>query len=133
MPETESVLAANEAFYSALLTCDFELMEELWATDAPVNCIHPGWHNLVGREAVMESWRAILINNAPPNMTVHEPGVTIYDDLAVVICSEVFPEMTLVATNIFIREDGDWKMILHQAGGSVQSLAKLGNQGGYLQ
>jgi hypothetical protein len=33
-----------------------------------------------------------------------------------VVCHEVLPEGVLVATNVFVREDGAWKVVHHQAG-----------------
>ena len=41
MHETE-VLAANEAFYRAFDDGDREAMRRLWASRAPVVCVHPG-------------------------------------------------------------------------------------------
>lgn len=118
MSEQMTVLFANEAFYASFLGGDFEVMETLWARSFPVSCIHPGWHNLIGWDLVMESWKSILTNSELPKMEVRNSVANIYGDIAVVICYEVFEEVTLVATNIFIKEEGNWKMIHHQAGGS---------------
>ena len=118
MSDQMTVLFANEAYYAAFLSGDYETMETLWARTAVVSCIHPGWHHLMGRDAVMESWSSILTNSDLPNMEVSNSIATIYGDMAVVICYEVFPEVTLVATNIFVKEEGLWKIIHHQAGGS---------------
>lgn len=118
MTETPAVLFANEVFYVAFLNGDYDSMESLWATGVPVSCIHPGWHHLTGRDVVMESWYAMMTNNEPPAMEFQNATATVYGNLAVVICYEAFSTVTLVATNIFIKEDGLWKMIHHQAGGS---------------
>ena len=118
MSDRLTVLFANEAYYAAFVSGDFETMETLWARSAPVSCIHPGWHHLRGWDAVMESWRSILTNSNLPEMDVSNSTATIYGDMAVVICYEVFAEVTLVATNIFVKEEGLWKIIHHQAGGS---------------
>ena len=48
MSDEEAVLAANEAFYRAFAARDFAAMDALWAAEAPVACIHPGWDALVG-------------------------------------------------------------------------------------
>ena len=56
MSEHAAVNFANEAFYVAFSTRDLEAMDALWARQAPVTCIHPGWNALTGRDAVMESW-----------------------------------------------------------------------------
>lgn len=52
-------------------------MDGMWATDAPVACIHPGWGPIVGRDAgVMRSWHDILANPASPEVTCASPRRT---------------------------------------------------------
>jgi len=58
------VLEANAAFYAAFEQRDPEAMDALWAREAPVACLHPGWEPLFGREAVVGSWRRILLEAA---------------------------------------------------------------------
>ncbi|HSO41257.1 MAG TPA: nuclear transport factor 2 family protein, partial [Rhodospirillales bacterium] len=65
-----AVLFANEAFYAAFTGRDLEAMEKVWSQRDNITCIHPGWTPLIGREAVMESWRAILTNPQSPQVTV---------------------------------------------------------------
>ena len=36
---------------------------------------------------------------------------------AFVVCTERFPGVELVATNVFVREDGAWKLVHHHASG----------------
>ena len=116
MPSTEIlVLAANQAFYETFVRADAGTMDALWARRAPVACIHPGWGALEGREEVMQSWRAILDNGPPPircsSATAHVMGETAY-----VICRETIDDAELVATNVFVLEDGEWRIAHHQAG-----------------
>ena len=63
------MLFANEAFYRAFADGDLAAMDAVWASAAPVACIHPGWNLLDGREAVMASWRAILNNPKRPDIS----------------------------------------------------------------
>ena len=93
-------------------------MDLIWSELETVTCIHPGWHHLDGREAVMESWKSIFSNEANPKMEIKNAVAHIYGSLGVVICYEMFSDITLVATNIFAKEADSWKMIHHQAGGS---------------
>ncbi|WP_276603288.1 nuclear transport factor 2 family protein [Nannocystis pusilla] len=37
-----------------------------------------------------------------------------------VICAQTIGDTELVATNIFVREDGEWKMVHHHAGPVVR-------------
>ena len=115
LTDVDAVLKANLDFYRAFNGRDINSMEGLWSTTAPVLCIHPGWNALAGREAVIESWRAILANPEAPGVMVHDDRAFLYADLAIVQCEEELETGLLVATNMFIREGGAWKMIHHQA------------------
>jgi ketosteroid isomerase-like protein len=115
MTETDDVLAANLEFYRSFTTCDFPAMNALWSRGSPVLCIHPGWPALHGRDAVMRSWRNILANPEPAHVMCHDDQVTHHDGFAIVICEEELAGGHLVATNIFVKENGGWRMIHHQA------------------
>lgn len=110
------VLAANEAFYTLFASRDLAAMELLWAKEIAVTCIHPGWAPLMSRESVIGSWRGILENPTSPRIRCLEPRVQLLGDTAYVICFEVFANSRLVATNVFAREEGTWRMVHHQAG-----------------
>lgn len=116
MSEHAAVLFANDAFYLAFANQDLEAMEEIWARENLVTCIHPGWDPLSGREEVMESWEAILNNSTATHITCKNPTVRVFGEFACVICHEVLDQGFLVATNLFVQEDGQWKMVHHQAG-----------------
>jgi SnoaL-like domain len=51
---------ANAAFYRALESSVIERMEEVWAHDSWVRCVHPGWDMLTGWAQVRESWAMIF-------------------------------------------------------------------------
>src|SRR3972149_5721395 len=61
MSNEADILAANAAYYRAFVTADFAAMSRLWADDN-VSCIHPGWPALIGRTAILESYRPVLGN-----------------------------------------------------------------------
>lgn len=111
----EEVLFANEAFYQAFADGDVAAMAALWAEELPIACLHPGAEPVSGREAVMASWQAVL--REPPPVACRGPKV--YEtgpDGAFVICWEEVGGGFLIATNIFARERGQWRMVHHQAG-----------------
>ena len=114
-PEVE-VLTVNEAFYDAFSRHDIAAMEAIWSKRVDLACIHPGWDAIVGRREVLSSWRAIL--SSPEAPTVEGTGAVahVIGDVAYVVCSEVLPGAELCATNVFVREDGTWKLVHHQAG-----------------
>lgn len=115
MSDSADVIAANDAFYRAFAARDLAAMEALWARRAPVACIHPGWDVLTDRDQVMASWAAILGNPAAPQIRYHDPEAFLLGDAAFVICGEMVFGTRLVATNTFVREDGAWRMVHHQA------------------
>ena len=115
--EQKAVLAANAAFYDAFAARDVQGMDELWARRVPVVCIHPGWQPLHGRDAVIESWRQILEGPAPPAIRCSREMVYLLGAAAFVVCHEDVHGAELVATNVFVLEDGSWRMVQHHAGG----------------
>ena len=111
----EQIRFANEAFYAAFAAGDYAAMDALWASEAPVSCIHPGWPALTARGAVMESWRGIL--EAPPPISYVDVAVNgVSDRAGFVVCYEDVGGGFLVATNVFARENGGWRIVHHQAG-----------------
>lgn len=121
--QSQNVLIANAEFYEALVNGDFNSMESLWATSDDVAVIHPGWPPLHGREAVMDSWRRILAGDSTREIFCRNARCYLMNETAFVVCSECFPEGELVATNIFIREDGMWRIVHHQ-GGPLQMITE---------
>ena len=115
MDEEEQVLAANAAFYRTFAAKDAEAMAALWARRAPVACIHPGWHLLHGREAVLASWRGILSGPGAPAISCADAVAHVLGETAFVVCIERIPGVELIATNVFVREDGAWKIVHHHA------------------
>jgi len=116
MSESAKLLFANDAFYTAFANRDPAAMENLWAQRAPVTCIHPGWQALVSREAVLDSWRAILANPRAPQIVCRGPNAFVQGEVGLVVCYEVIGGSVLAASNVFVREGGDWKLMHHQAG-----------------
>ena len=121
MSDEDAVLAANEEFYRAFAARDLAAMDALWAAETPVACIHPGWDALIGREAVMESWAAILGGPGAPQIRCESPRAFVLGPSAFVICREVLEAGRLIATNVFAREQAGWRMVHHQAGPASQA------------
>ncbi len=125
MSDRAQILFVNEAFYQIFRDRDAAAMDTLWAREAPVACIHPGWSALTTREEVMESWAGILANPESPQVSCHRPKAYLGGDQAFVICYEAIGQALLVATNVFQRESGTWKLVHHQAGPCNLSLADV--------
>lgn len=116
MNDSDAVLAANLEFYRAFSARDLVAMDALWARQAPVACVHPGWPPLADRDSVMESWQGILANPNAPRITCFDERVLMYGETALVICEEELDGGTLIASNFFVREDEAWRLAHHQAG-----------------
>ena len=116
MVDASAVLSANAAFYGAFRAADLAAMEAVWAGALQVTCIHPSGPPLVGRRLVMRSWASILGGRGAIDIACGEPSARLYGEVAIVLCYEAIAGQTLAATNVFGREDGDWRMVHHQAG-----------------
>lgn len=116
--DAQQLEEANAAFYDAFARQDLVAMDALWARETPVACIHPGWPALDDRGDVMASWRAIL-GDLPgddgPEVACAEPRTTIHGQMGFVICKELVGPHKLLATNVFVREAGQWRLVHHHA------------------
>ena len=115
MTDKDAILAANAAFYTAFLSGAFDELAGLWADDNDISCIHPGWPVIIGRAAVIGSWRDILMSPSRPRITCREPYAIVSGDAGRVLCLELIPPMALAASNHFRRIGGVWRMIHHQS------------------
>ena len=109
----DAVLAANRAFYTAFRERDTTAMEHLWALEHAASCIHPGWAPLLGRPTIMASWRAIFGSADPPRVEMTDPHALVVGNAAFVVCVEHVTDATIAATNVFVQEHGQWRMVHH--------------------
>jgi ketosteroid isomerase-like protein len=114
MSDEAEIVAANAAYYRAFTGADFTAMSRIWADDG-VSCIHPGWPVLLGRQAILESYRQILRNPDQERIEPRNETVMVAGEEARVFCVEFVGGAALAATNIFRRVDGAWQMTHHQA------------------
>ena len=108
---------ANEAFYLAFEAKDIVAMTNVWSSREDIICLHPGWPALIGRGAVLDSWRSILNNPQQGQVSVYNATChMLSDECVMVICYESAGDAVMIATNIFHLDDGRMRMISHQAG-----------------
>ena len=112
MSEVERVLEANESFYRAFASGDVGALEALFADGDGVATAHPWRPPRHGREAVVDGWRAIVGAGAPPIRPI-SPQVSLLGDCAVLTCIEDTGGDPCVATNVFVRQDGSWRLAHH--------------------
>jgi ketosteroid isomerase-like protein len=114
---------ANAAFYRAIESGVIERMEEVWAHEDWVRCVHPGWDMIAGWRQVRESWASIFEGGQKMRIYASEVSIHTDGDFAWVTCTEnitVFYETSFdsaqaAATNLFIRRAGRWLMAHHHA------------------
>lgn len=93
-------------------------MSELWAELAPVACLHPGAPLLAGRHAVLSSWKKLLDAAPAWKMVSRDATVLLLGSAAIVTCLEANGDQPahLIATNVFVLEEGRWRLVHHHAG-----------------
>jgi len=123
MTDKDAVLAANAAFYSAFSAGTIEEMARLWADNDDISCIHPGWPALVGRPAVIGSWRDILLSPHRPEIVCQEPYAIVTGNTGRVLCVEVIGPLALAATNHFRRVGAAWRLVHHQSSPIAQAVS----------
>ena len=65
----------------------------------------------------MGSWRSIFANPDQPPVTFHSASACrMGTGMVAVVCYEVVAGSTMVATNLFVEEEGSPKLVLHQSG-----------------
>ena len=117
----EAVTKANQKFYDAFESLDIAKMDELWAHQEYITCIHPGWTIRSGWPAVRDSWVLIFNNTFSMKFELSDVQVQVAGDLGWVICTEHLTsrqddqpvETRVLATNLFERIGDEWLMIHH--------------------
>ncbi|MSO65504.1 MAG: DUF4440 domain-containing protein [Alphaproteobacteria bacterium] len=128
MSEETQVLAANQAFYDAFARRDVDSMKRLWAERTAVACTHPGWTALTDREHILESWEMILGQAGEVRVSCFDARAVVAGGLAFVTCNESIGNNLLAATNLFVREGREWRMVHHHASPVARAYVKEGPQ-----
>ncbi len=117
----DELTRANQAFYEAFESLDIGKMDGIWVHQDYVTCIHPGWTLRSGWPAVRDSWVLIFNNTFSMTFELTEMQVQVAGDMGWVICTENITsrqedapvQSRVLATNLFERIDGEWKMLHH--------------------
>ena len=130
--DTAPVEAVNAAFYAAFEQADVDGMAQVWDDVQPeaLTCVHPGWPPLRGREQVLRSWSALMANTEYIQFFLTDVTVAVEGDIAIVTCtenvltgvSETGGAGAAVATNVFRRRTGGWRLQVHHAGPLLSEL-----------
>ncbi|GIL79642.1 hypothetical protein Vretimale_12340 [Volvox reticuliferus] len=116
---------ANRRFYDAFMSGRVEEMERVVGEGEHVQVVHPGASCIAGRAQVMDSWRAILRNVRPGAFKVKLEDVRVFaqEDMGFVTCVEIIDaddsEGRIVATNVFEKQGGVWRIIQHHGSPTI--------------
>ena len=122
--DEDAVRSASASFYEAFESLDIARMEDVWAHDGRVVCVHPGWERAVGWPAVRSTWEKVFANTLQIRFEVSEVAVHISGDLAAMSVTENLRSWSpggggvvgqVLAVNLFQRHDGRWRLIAHHA------------------
>ena len=119
----EAVREANRRFYDAFGALDIQAMEAAWEPSERALCVHPGWEALVGWDQIRASWLGIFDNTTLMHFNLQYLNVAVEGDCGWVTCVENISSVLqgrasnfgILATNIFVRAPGGWRMIAHHA------------------
>lgn len=123
--DAEGVHTATETFYSALnamFTGELEPMKEVWSHKDDVTYMGPGGGFRLGWKQVLADWETQAALKLGGKVEPKEMRITVGSDLAVVsnyemgqnVVEDGKPQnVTIRATNLFRKENGNWKMIGH--------------------
>jgi ketosteroid isomerase-like protein len=114
---TDDISLVNQAFYDAHEGRDLGAMSAVWEHSDRVSCIHPGWPILRGWELVEESWRRIFGGGGRNQFILTNQSIEVHGDTAWVNLDENLVDAgrtgTVAATNLFVRTDGVWRLVVH--------------------
>ena len=113
----DELLAANASFYEAFERRSLEAMAAVWDHGDGVVCVHRGWPILRGWPAVEDSWRRIFDGPGRNQFIITNDAVEIVGNVGWVTLDENLVDRTatgtIAATNLFVRDDDGWKLVLH--------------------
>ncbi len=123
--EAQGVEQANKQFYTSLNSLfagDASPMGQVWSHSPDVTFMGPTGGLQIGWDQVGNVWTSQASLKLGGEVLPEETHVTVGRDLAIVQCREVGHnldangrpvQVSIRATNVFRREDGEWKMIGH--------------------
>lgn len=133
--DTAAIETVNQSFYTAIEDADLDRMTEIWAEDTSddqVSCVHPGWSLLSGRSEVLRSWALIMANTTYIQFVLTDVQTNVLGDVAVLTCVEniltageegdsSFAAGKVVASNVYVRTPGGWRLWMHHGSPVLQS------------
>jgi ketosteroid isomerase-like protein len=139
--DIEAITEANEEFYAAAEAGDLDRLGAIWLSgpfEASVQCVHPGWAPVFGREDVLRSWAVVCANTPFLQFFLTDVRIDVVDRIAVVSLTEnIITDMSAGSSeedpgfiaggrattiNIFRRTDDGWQLWMHHASAVMESV-----------
>jgi len=123
--DEKAVMAASEQFYVALnimFTGDAEPIKEVWSRADDITYMGPAGGLTVGWDEIAKIWEMHAAQKLGGAVKAENVHVTVGQDIAITQCYEMgentsqdgkLQKVSIRATNIFRKENGNWKMIGH--------------------
>ena len=124
--ESDAVRDASDQFYSALdemAKGDASSMADVWSHEDDVTTMHPIGGREESWDAVKGSWEGVASMSEGGEVTRTDQLIRVTGDLAYELCTES-ASMTIAgdqlslegrATNVYRKENGEWKVVHHHA------------------
>jgi ketosteroid isomerase-like protein len=113
----DALLDANQLFYDAFEARDLDAMSDLWEHSERAVCTHPGWSSLRGWAAIVASFTALFRNNQSLQFLLTEARGEVHGDTGWVTVDENLlgdqGGTTVAALNLFVRDEGRWRLVVH--------------------
>src|SRR4051812_42151575 len=102
-------------------------MMDVWAEDEEIVCVHPGGVRIAGYEQVRESWSKILGSGQRLKVhlsdQVYVQGMmlsihSLHENIA--LATDAARQRPVIATNVYMKTGGGWRMIAHHASPAPQ-------------
>jgi ketosteroid isomerase-like protein len=134
------VRAASDQFYSALdemANGDAGSMADVWSHEDDVTTMHPIGGREEGWDAVNGSWEGVASMSEGGEVTRTDQLIRVTGDLAYELCTES-ASMTIAgdqlslegrATNVYRKENGEWKVVHHHADLHAEFAEMIANVG----
>jgi ketosteroid isomerase-like protein len=120
----QAVKAANDTYYAALSTRSSSAIGHIWAHNARVtNIFAANSAPTVGWDGVKGAYENLFARFPKLSVAMPEPMIRIEGDAALVVGIEFLEaelpngsaaSAKLPATNVFLKEQGEWLMVHHQ-------------------
>lgn len=118
-----AITVANDAFYDAFRTGNADVMASTWMEADNVSCAHTLSGLVTGFDDVIQSWRSLFAQGRPTDVNFEVLSMQVRRNLSWVICRQFITTIRgqgsiageRVATNVFQKQKGRWRLVHHHS------------------